>query len=278
MAVAILSPFGQELRHWRRLRHLSQLDLAYSAGTTTRHLSFLETGRSRPSRDMIERLSEVLAVPLRERNVLMQAAGFAAPYREGALDRDDLASFDAVVERMLAQHEPYPAMAVDRRWNIVRANGAAARLLDGCAERNGARLIFVGPWRHQVANWPAVAWNTLGRLRDDLSRSPDDAELRALVDLAVGELAHVPRPAEIGSDRVVCPHFTLGAELVKTISVVARFGSPRDVTLDEIRIELMYPDGEAAERFFRSAARGEPGAAPAGRSDVIDDYPASLVR
>ncbi len=152
------SRFGAELQHWRRLRHLSQLGLAVAAETTPRHVSFLETGRSRPSREMVERLGYALELPLRARNSLLEAAGFTGAYAETPLASDDLAPFRQVVERMLAQHDPFPGFVVDRHWNVVQANPAAQGFFDGSEERNVARLTYAGPWRELIHNWPAIAW------------------------------------------------------------------------------------------------------------------------
>ena len=128
MSTVQATPFGKALRLWRRLRGVSQLDLAGAAATTTRHLSYLETGRSRPSREMVERLAEALAIPLRERNRLLEQAGLPPAYPEGGLAADDLAAFRNVLDRLLATHEPYPAFVVDRHWNLVAANAAAQRV------------------------------------------------------------------------------------------------------------------------------------------------------
>src|SRR6185436_11204693 len=125
------APFGQRLRYWREHRRLSQLDLALDAAISTRHLSFVETGKAMPSRDMVLRLAERLEVPLRERNALLVAAGFAPMYRERGLDDPALAAARAAVDLVLKGHEPYPALAVDRHWNLVAANAAVPHLLAG---------------------------------------------------------------------------------------------------------------------------------------------------
>ena len=260
------SRFGTELQYWRRFRHLSQLNLAAAAQTTTRHLSFLETGRSRPSREMVERLGDALNLPLRARNHLLESAGFAAAYGETPLVAADLAPFRAVVERMLSQHAPFPAFVVDRHWNIVEANPAAHAFLAGSPERNVAKLTYAGPWRDLIDNWAVIAWAGVQRLHDDLQRHPDDPVLRGLMDLALGAVRNVPRTHDdAGGERVLCPHFRVGEQVVRTLGVVAQFGSPRDVTLDELRVELIYPADAAAEEFFRQAAAGLSAAASTAR-------------
>jgi transcriptional regulator with XRE-family HTH domain len=139
------TPFGSALRRWRLARGLSQLDLSVASETTSRHVSFLETGKSRPSREMVDRLAQALDLPLRERNVLFRAAGLAQVYSESALESEDLTAFRLVVDRMLESHDPFPAYAVDGHWNIVRANAAAQRFLAATGERNVVRLTTPAP-------------------------------------------------------------------------------------------------------------------------------------
>jgi len=247
------SPFGQALRHWRQRRGLSQLDLAGVAATTTRHLSYLETGRSRPTRQMVERLSGALDVPLRERNRLLQLAGLPAVYPEGDLATDDLAPFRRAVDRLLRSHEPFPGIVLDRHWNILSTNRGARVLVPQDGPGNAVRLL-VGSWRPVIDNWIEVAQLLLERLDHELVRYPDDdvlAELHGLVEQALGG-----RPGCTGppSGRVVCPRFRIGDRLVRTISVVATFESAADVTLDEVRVELVYPEDDEAEQFFRHGA------------------------
>ncbi len=244
------TPFGSALRRWRRSRGWSQLTLSTEAETTSRHVSFLETGRSRPSRDMVARLAHALDLPLRERNLLLRAAGLAPSYPESALESEDLAAFRTVVDRMLRSHEPYPAYAVDGHWNIVRTNAAAEGMLAATAERNLVRLTYAGAWRDRIDNWEDMAWIGVGRLQAEAARFPHDDELAALVELATDALRDLPRRTAEGSTRVLCPVFRVGEELVRTISVVAQFGGPLDVTLDELRVEFVYPADEAARRFF----------------------------
>lgn len=250
-AVAV-TPFGSALRRWRLARGRSQLDLAHVARTTSRHLSFLETGRSRPSREMVTRLAEALDLPLREANDLFHLAGLAPAYPETGLAAEDLAPFTSVVERMLAGHDPYPAYAIDRHWNIVLANRAATAFLPEGAERNVVRLTYAGAWREMIANWDALAWAGVRRLQAECARRPDDEVLSGLAALAADACRGVPAASGTVDARVLCPHFRIGDDLVRTITVVAQFGGARDVTLDELRIELIYPADDEAEAFFRA--------------------------
>ncbi|MEX2619570.1 MAG: helix-turn-helix transcriptional regulator [Egibacteraceae bacterium] len=257
------SPFGRGLRHWRRLRGVSQLELATTAATTTRHVSYLETGRSRPSRVMVERLGDALHVPLRERNRLLEMAGLAATYPEGDLAADDLAPFQRVIDRLLHAHEPFPGFVVDRHWNMVEANRAAERFLAGFAERNTVRLVL-GPLRPLIENWSDVAAALLERLSADLLRFPDDEVLLELHGETRAALGAAPEQREQRSGRVICPRFRIDGALIRTITVAARFESVADVTLDEVRVELVYPEDETADRFFRDLVDRHPGVAPLG--------------
>jgi transcriptional regulator with XRE-family HTH domain len=235
---------------------VSQLELASTAETTTRYVSFLETGRSRPGRDVVERLCDALMIPLRERNRLLEMAGLPPAYPEGDLSADDLAPFRRVIERLLASHEPYPGFVVDRRWNIVAANRGAQLFLGATDERNTGRLLL-GPWRPLIENWPEIAAALLNRLAGDLMRFPDDhalQELHATVRAAVN--ATTP-PAKPATGRVVCPRFLIDGTLVRTITVAASFESVTDITLDEVRVELIYPEDDASDQFFRETS-GQP--------------------
>lgn len=254
------SPFGRGLRHWRRIRGVSQLELAGAAATTSRHVSFLETGRSRPSREMVERLGDALHVPLRERNRLLELAGLAPAYPEGDLDADDLAPFQRAIARMLASHDPYPGFVVDRHWNMVELNRGIAAFLGELEERNTVRLVLYH-WREVIENWHQIAVALLDRLSGDLMRFPDDPallELHGEVRAALGD-APVPAPSQRTTGRVICPRFVLDGTTIRTITVAARFESVADITLDEVRVELVYPEDEVSDRFFRElAAAGTP--------------------
>lgn len=245
------SPFGQALRLWRQRQGLSQLDLSDAAATTTRHVSYLENGRSRPTRQMVERLAAALDVPLRERNRLLQLAGLPAAYPEGDLSTEDLAPFRRAVDRLLRSHEPYPGIVLDRHWNIVATNEGARALIPEHRPANAVRLA-VGPWREIIDNWLEVTQVLLERVEHDLRRYPDDevlVELDAHVEQAIGRGR---TPVAAPSGRVVCPRFRIGNRLIRTISVVATFESAADVTLDEVRVELVYPEDDEAEQYFRA--------------------------
>jgi transcriptional regulator with XRE-family HTH domain len=259
------SPFGLQLRHWRRVRGWSQLDLALRAEISPRHLSFMETGRSRPTAGMVLRLAEALDVPLRERNELLNGAGLAPAYPERALNAEELAPFRAIVDRMLKQHEPYPAFAIDRWWDIVAANRPAQRLLPQAFagdNRTNAIEVFLAPGmvRDIMENWQELAWTTVARLRREVAAAGSDRRLRALLDRAEALIADVHPPDMDGaSTPVVASRLRLGDRLVHTVTTIASFSAARDVTLDELRIELVFPADDEADAFFRQVAAAADG-------------------
>jgi transcriptional regulator with XRE-family HTH domain len=260
------SPFGARLRQWRRHRGLSQLALAGRVGSTPRHISFLETGRSRPSRDTVLRLAAALDVPLREANELLQAAGLAPAYPEGAVEAPALEPFRRAIDRLLAAHEPFPALVLDAHTRVVAANRASSALFGGGLV--GSNLIerYLGDPAvcAAVVNWPEMAWTALDRLRKQLGRAPFDGELRRLVALAEGAVTNLPRPQGAEHGLVACPWFRVGDTVIRTIAIAARFDTATDVTLDELRIELIYPQDATAERFFRGEDQAERSSPPPG--------------
>lgn len=258
------------LKTWRHKRRLSQLDLALSSGVSQRHVSFLESGRARPSRGMILQLSETLEVPLRERNDWLTAAGFAPVFKARPLDHPQMNQVMNAVRMMLTNHEPFPALAVDRAWNIRMAN-APFELLNamlgadtwnriGGAQRNLMRLLFhpngIKPF---IANWNAIApllWQRAQRESDAFAGQEMRDVLAELAPLqndsilwTADDAALVPvLPLEIEKDGVRISLFT----------VIATFGTAQDVTADELRIESFFPADDATEQLFRAAAnRGD---------------------
>lgn len=249
------SPFGIELRYWRERRGLSQLRLATNAGMSPRYVSFVETGRSRPGRAVVERLAEALDVPLRDRNRLLVAAGIAPAYPQGSLDDAALSPFRHVIDSLLAKHEPYPAFAFDQDYRLLVANAAAHRLLPGLAGGNWIDVAFApeSPIRAAMENFAEVAWASLDLLRRDANATPGAA--RDVVSRLERHLLGVERPPATPRDeRVICPRLRLGDRRVTTITTIARFGGARDVTLDELRVELMFPADEESRRFFEDSA------------------------
>jgi len=249
------SPFGAQLRQWRHVRGHSQLRLAAEAASTPRHISFLETGRSRPSRDMVLRLADALDIPLRERNALLQAAGLPPAFSQAEVGAPQFEPFLRAIDRLLDAHEPFPALVIDGHSNVVAANRACAVLLgEGLVGSNMLRRYIDNGAATAIVNWPEVASAALTRLRGQLHQSPLDDSLRNLVTLAEAALGDLPSQQNSERSLVVCPWFQIGETVIRTIVIAARFDSAVDITLDELRIELIYPEDDTAEHFFRDHA------------------------
>lgn len=248
--------FGDHLRAWRQRRRMSQLDLASEAGISTRHLSFVETGRAAPSREMVLQLAEHLQLPLREQNALLVAAGFAPRFRERALDDPELAAARAAVDMVLKGHEPNPALAIDRRWTLIAANDAALKLMGGAVAPHllappanvlraslhpqglAPRIVNLGEWRAHI----------FARLERQIEATADAALIALLEELCaypsggahaapLREAAPVITPLKLRTERGVLSLF----------GVTTLFGMPQDVTLEELAIETFFPaDRESA--------------------------------
>jgi transcriptional regulator with XRE-family HTH domain len=248
------------LKHWRQHRGLSQLELAMRAQVSQRHVSFIETGRSRPRQEVVLKIAEALEIPLRERNVILEFAGLAPSYPEIPMGSAEIAPFRDAIRRMLTAHEPYPAYVINRWWEVVDANSAGRRLFPslGSGAVNVVDAIFApGGIREMLANLPAVAWNFLVRLRREVEDSAGDERLRSLLERAEAYMRDVPRAPEPGGDFVVCPHLRIDGRLIRTISMMARFGTAHEITLDELRVEMIYPADDVAEAFFRDGGLHE---------------------
>jgi transcriptional regulator with XRE-family HTH domain len=262
--------FGSLLRGWRRRRGLSQLDLAGAAMSTQRHVSFLESGRAAPSREMILRLAAALDLPLRQQNALFLAAGFAPAWRERALSAPELARVTAALDHMLAQHEPYPAFVVDRRWNLLRANVGAARLTEfliGPPAAGGGpvnlAMALVSPeaLRPFIVNWEEVALYLLRGVQADAAAdgTPETAALVAQLLAVPGApvLSRVLLPDDHEAPVLVI-HFHHRDTSLRLFTTLATLGTPHDVTLQEIRIECFFPNDDATARTFQAWAAGSP--------------------
>ncbi|MCI4568852.1 helix-turn-helix transcriptional regulator [Lysobacter sp. CFH 32150] len=259
---------GVLLREWRAARRLSQLDLALDAGLSTRHLSCVETGKAQPSRDTIARLADALEMPLRERNALLMAAGYAPKYPETALATPEMAQVRRAIEFILAQQEPYPAFVLNRRWDILMANPAALRVNGfvmrgrASAHKNMIRQIFdPDDLRPAVANWDEVAGDLIRHLHDEVAAAPTDAAARALLDevLAYPGVPTRWRTRELGT----APSPLLTTVLrrdhheLRFFSTITTFGTPRDVTIDELHIECCFPVDDATTELCRALARDD---------------------
>lgn len=264
--------FGARLRWWRMRRGLSQLHLAGAAGTTQRHVSFLESGRTQPSREMVLRLAIALDVPLRQQNALLLAAGFAPAWRESDLTAPELATVKQALDYMLAQQEPFPAIVVDRRWNVLRANAGAGRLtafLTGPSPAPASQdTVNLAEWllspdglRPFLVNWQEVAIHFLRGVQADASAdgTPETAALlqRLLAYPGVPALSQVPALEE-PPPPVLAMHFRQGQTSLRLFTTIATLGTPQDVTVQELRIECFFPADAATSQIFTDWAAHAP--------------------
>lgn len=252
---------GELLKQWRGRRGLSQLDLALDAGISQKHLSFVETGRSVPSRQVLVGLADALDVPLRERNTLIVAAGYAPMYRDEPLDDAMAQQVGRAVKRLLRQHEPFPAVVLDRYWNVVETNDAApvffGRFVDLNARskpRNLLHLVFdpAGLQPHLV-DFPTTARSLLVRLHREAPGAVIDDQSRALL---AGLMAYPGAPQDIGAARpadvlpMIPLRFRTGDTTFDLFSMITTVGTPQTVASQELRVETMFPTDEANEEAY----------------------------
>jgi transcriptional regulator with XRE-family HTH domain len=267
--MTMAQPVGDLLREWRQRRRLSQLDLASEAEISTRHLSFLETGRSQPSRDMVLHLAERLDVPLRERNLLLVAAGFAPVFPERPLQDPALEAARKAIDLVLAGHEPYPALAVDRHWQLVAANAAVTRLIAGADTSllrppvNVLRLsLHPEGLAPRIANYHEWRVHLLIRLRRQVDVTADPVLTDLLTELAAFPApsgARPARPLRNGDPAVVVP-FQLSTDtgVLSFVSTTTVFGTPLDITLSELALESFFPADAATADALRRLAEQPP--------------------
>lgn len=261
---------GALLRYWRELRRMSQLELALTAEVSARHVSFIETGRAAPSREMVLILASALEVPLRERNAVLLAAGFAPAYGETRLEAPQMQQIVRALTLLLRQYEPSGAMVLDGRLDIVMVNGAYARMLAALgaaalpalqilpAPRANALelLLRPGPLRSAIGNLEEVARETIERTRRELSRRPDAGQrvwLERLVREAGLHAGRGPQPDALSLVLPVELNLGGGGATLRLLSTLTTLGSPHDITLDELRIESFHPADEETEELVRPA-------------------------
>jgi transcriptional regulator with XRE-family HTH domain len=245
--------FPALLKYWRGTRGMSQLDLALTAEVSSRHLSFLETGRSQPSVEMVHLLTEALDVPLRDRNDVLRAAGFAAEYPEPEIPALLQGPLGAAVDTMCAHHEPYPMMVVDGLYNVVQLNTAGTRMLalagaelgDDDVPVNLLRVMFDPAIRELYPDWEGAAGPVLRRLQREVLQRPQDARLAELMaDLlesaALSPDWRQPGPTAVGDPMLVF-RLQLGELKLAFLTTITAFNAPQNVTLDELRIESWFP-------------------------------------
>ncbi|WP_027542893.1 helix-turn-helix domain-containing protein [Bradyrhizobium sp. WSM2254] len=260
---------GSLLRQWRDVRGKTQLDLSFDAGVSQKHISFVESGRSVPSRQMLLDLAQALDVPLRERNELLLAAGYAPSYSDAALDTPAMTSINRALGRMLRQHEPFPAIVMDRYWNVLMTNEAAP-LLFSCfidlsarpVPRNLLHLMFdPDGMRPFIANWSQTARGLLARVHREAVAHVVDVRTKALLE----ELSQYPgvnpewrAPSASDAMPMIPLTFVKDGVTLDYFSLITTVGTPQTVTAEELRLECMFPANEATEaehgRFLRAHA------------------------
>lgn len=253
-------PVGELLRSWRERRRLSQLELANQVEVSSRHVSFVETGRSKPSREMVLRLAEHLDVPLRDRNQLLLAGGYAPVYSEASLHSPAMLAIRAALRRLLTAHEPYPALVVDRWWNIIEANAGIRLLTEDVAPAlltapiNALRLsLHPDGLAGRIANLAEIRSFVLGSLSRQVAATADPDlqdlydELRAYPGDGTGERPEQPGPAEV----VVPMRLRHGGQEIALLTTIATFGTPLDITVSELMIESFFPADEVSATILR---------------------------
>ena len=259
--------FGALLRRWRTVRRVSQLDLALDADISTRHLSCIETGRAQPSREMVLRLAEALQVPLRERNALLLAAGYAPLYRQTNLDAPEAEAARCAVELLMAQLEPFPVLVLDRYWNTLRMNAGAKRFLalfPGCdsgTPHNGVRLVFHPQGlRPFIENWQVVAARIIRRVHREAADNPSDETLKRFLEelLSYPDVPSRWRMPDL--EGVPPPFLTINYRwknsTLRLFSFLTTLGTPLDVGLQELRIESFFPADEPTRSVVNRLAHG----------------------
>jgi transcriptional regulator with XRE-family HTH domain len=259
---------GRLLRDWRAARGMSQLDLAMNAGFSARHVSFIETGRTQPSRQALLVLAETLEVPLRERNRLLEAGGYAHVYRQTPLAAEEMGHIRGVLQFILDRHKPYAAVVLDRYANCLMGNGVSEQLLAAVVDpslmsehANYLRMVFhpLGA-RRSIVNWDEVARHLLARAERELGDAKDDETAAALLTELRGYAGPSLRqrpPASLSAADLLLPiHIRKNDLDLRIFSTIMTLGSPQDVTLQELRIETFFPAAEASERTWRGVVEG----------------------
>lgn len=254
--------FGALLRDWRSRRRFSQLELSLCANVSARHIAFLETARSKPSREMVIQLSEALNIPRAERNMLLNAAGFAPVYKRRDLDAAEMAHVRSAVAWTLERHDPFPAFALDRHWSLVMANDSATGLLAGAGLQVGDNMLEAATgsdsFRNAIENWPVVCRHLLARLRTESADLGGDAVLDAAADKLAREIPANAASEDANLQAVVPTRYRAGGITLSLFSTIAQFGTAEDIALVDLKIELMFPADDETRRVFMSAAATEP--------------------
>ena len=241
--------FGEGLKEWRSQRRMSQLDLGLTANVSARHISFLETGRAKPSQSMVKQLCETLEVPLTARNALLGAAGFAPAYRRRELSDKDMSHVRAAVDWTLQRHDPFPAFALDRHWRLIKANQSAGFLLAGIGLNEGDSLLDAmvdeTVMSQVLENWHEVMQHMAIRLRTESNHLGGDSVLDAAIAKLNRMLVVGPTPLTSPMPAVIPARYRAGDAVLSFFSTLAQFGTAEDIALAELKIELMFPADDA---------------------------------
>lgn len=246
-----MTDFPDALRVWRRTRRFSQLELAAEANVSARHIAFLETGRARPSPAMIGRLADALQIPLAARNHMLTLAGFATRYPARQWEAGEMAPVRAALEHTLQQHAPYPGIAIDRMWSVVRLNRSAQVLFGQLGMVEGSSLLDLmasDKLPPLIENWPDVAHHAAQRLRTESVAQGGVAKLDRLAE----KLGAVPGGSGKPIGPVTPTIYRMGTVRLSLFAIIAQFGTPEDLALDDLKIELFFPADSETEQALRA--------------------------
>ncbi|MGD1935789.1 MAG: helix-turn-helix domain-containing protein [Candidatus Phaeomarinobacter sp.] len=247
--------FGDHLRLWRRIRGLSQLQLSVRGDVSSRHVSFLESGRAKPSRQMVDTLADALDIPLRARNPMLLAAGFAPAYRETALEAPDASYIRQVLETVLKSTEPFPALVLDRHWRVLMTNAGGGLLMDLAGDDGADKTMFElmllpGPMRDAIVNWDEVVSDVLKRVRREADHAGDDTVLKMMMEM-LPKGWKPPRRTTNAVPLIIPLHMRLGDIDLRFTSIIGSLGTAADIGLAELSIETFLPTDEATEKVLR---------------------------
>ncbi|TCD16529.1 helix-turn-helix domain-containing protein [Oricola cellulosilytica] len=252
--------FPNFLKNWRKRRRLSQLDLSLQSGMSQRHISFLETGRSNPSRFSISQLAEALEMPAAEVDAMLLSAGFAARSSRNGWDDETQKAVDASIDHVLQGHAPYPAVSIDRIWNLVKANEPAQKFFSLAGARGDSNLmreiLAPGNVRDNIVNWGDTARSLLRLLELEVARRPHDAEAHALhAELLALDGVHplMSTPSSNLNAPVLAIRIQMGNDILELFSLIATIGMSADATLDDLRIETLLPANDETRAWFERA-------------------------
>ncbi|MEM7214708.1 MAG: helix-turn-helix domain-containing protein [Pseudomonadota bacterium] len=246
--------FGTTLKDWRNQRRMSQMDLGLAANVSARHISFLETGRSFPSRPMVVQLCETLEVPHNARNTFLNAAGYSSPYRQRNLEEDEMADVRRAVEWTLERHDPFPAFALDRHWNVVKANKAANLMLSatGISENPNLLNLMLNTelMGELIENWQQVVHHTIIRLKTENTFLGGDRILEKAIDDLTESLNGWAPDAHSELPPLISARYRMAGQTLSLFSTIAQFGTAEDITISELKIEMLFPADEQTRQIL----------------------------